>query len=80
MTEARDFTMVIEQLNKMAGMIGLSADPDKNAFFEEMMREQQYALAFDTLEDFVGEHESEDMVALSGTLWRLRTLLEVPRR
>lgn len=80
MTETRDFTPVIEQMNRAAEIVGLSTDPEKYAFFEEMMREEQYGLAFDTLEDYVGEQESDDMVALSGVLWRLRSLLELPRR
>lgn len=80
MTETRDFTTVVEQMRKAAEVVGLSADPEKHAFFEEMMSVEQYGLAFDTLEDFVGEQESEDMVALSGVLWRLRSLLELPRR
>lgn len=80
MTDTRDFTPVIEQMNKAAEIVGLSADPEKHAFYREMMREEQYGLAFDTLEDFVGEQESEDMVALAGVLWRLRSLLELPRR
>jgi hypothetical protein len=79
MTETRDFTELIEQLQKTADALGLSEDQDKYYFFAEMMREHEFGLAFDTIEDFVGEQESEDMVMIAASLLRLRMAMQLPR-
>ncbi len=80
MTETRDFTELIEQLENTATALGLSEDQDKYLFFAEMLRVHEFGLAFDTIEDFVGEHESDDMVQVAASLARLRMLLQLPRR